>query len=239
MAADYGASGGSVKTLSTDITLGAAQHWTIAGWVIFDSFTNGLSAIGMGATGDNENISLGTLVSTGQWKIYSNAKTPGNGTAASTATWYSAIMNWDGTQISSWANGTSQHVVTPSSAITWASINTFDIGRRTLSGAASQAHDGKLAEVAMWNVSLDAAERAALDDGMCPMLVRPSALIHYVPLKREILDRVHSGAFTNGTVAPIAHPRIYYPSARTISVPAAVGSAFQPAWTHGSNVVIV
>lgn len=42
--------------------------------------------------------------------------------------------------------------------------------------------DGAVAHVAVWNVSLNAAEAAALAAGVSPLLVRPASLIAYYPL---------------------------------------------------------
>lgn len=45
-----------------------------------------------------------------------------------------------------------------------------------------QPMSGRIAEAAIWNVALTAAEISVLADGFCPLFVRPSALQAYWPL---------------------------------------------------------
>lgn len=55
------------------------------------------------------------------------------------------------------------------------------IGRRG-SSSAGLYMSGLIAEAAIWNVALTAAEIGVLADGFCPLFVRPSALQAYWPL---------------------------------------------------------
>lgn len=48
--------------------------------------------------------------------------------------------------------------------------------------AGSNEANARIAEVGVWNVALGAGERAALAGGVCPLRVRPGALIAYHPL---------------------------------------------------------
>jgi hypothetical protein len=83
------------------------------------------------------------------------------------------------------------------------------------------------AELALWDAVLTPAEFAALGKGMCPLLIRPSSLILYVPMIRGVdgstgdeRDLVGGASFAqanNPTVA--AHPRVIYPRRRSIIVP--------------------
>jgi hypothetical protein len=70
-----------------------------------------------------------------------------------------------------------------------------------------QPFNGRLAEVAVWDVALNADEITALARGYRPSLIRPDKLLWYIPLVREIQD-VRSGlTITNAATAVAIHPR--------------------------------
>lgn len=62
------------------------------------------------------------------------------------------------------------------------STGTLDVGYSADGNANFQYFDGAVAEVAVWNVSLSAAEAAILSKGYAAPFVRPSALQFYAPL---------------------------------------------------------
>jgi hypothetical protein len=108
----------------------------------------------------------------------------------------------------------------------------FDIGR---SGDSTpvQHTSGLLAELAVWNVALTAAEMAILAAGFSPLLVRPESLALYVPGVREQAsgddrDLVRGAAFASngaaGAVSTGAHPRIIYPQAYHLGLAAAAAA---------------
>jgi hypothetical protein len=67
-------------------------------------------------------------------------------------------------------------------------------------------HPGDIAEAAIWNVSLTAAEIAAMAKGVSPRLIRPTARVFYAPLIRDVLDlRGRALTVTGTTVSD--HPR--------------------------------
>lgn len=70
--------------------------------------------------------------------------------------------------------------------------------------------DGKIADAAIWNVALTAAEIASLAKGFSPRLIRPQSLVFYAPLVRDLIDVRGGLALTNNNTATVsAHPRIY------------------------------
>jgi hypothetical protein len=72
--------------------------------------------------------------------------------------------------------------------------------------------DAKIAESAIWNVALTAAEIATLAAGYSPLFVRPQSLVFYAPIIRE-LNNLKGGVLTNnGSAAVSVHPRIIYPT---------------------------
>lgn len=81
---------------------------------------------------------------------------------------------------------------------------------------------GRIAEAAIWDVALSAAEVVSLAKGFAPLFIRPASLVAYWPLDRNsfnkgggstTLDRwkgTYNLTETN-TPALAEHPRIYYP----------------------------
>lgn len=87
-------------------------------------------------------------------------------------------------------------------------------------GSSTYAYtNGAIAEAAIWNDALSAADFASLATGVSPLLVRPDALVAYWPLLgydspasdrigRKVLSPVNGPTVT-------AHPRIFYPKSKT------------------------
>jgi len=87
---------------------------------------------------------------------------------------------------------------------------------------------GRIAEAAVWDVSLTAAEMASLAAGFSPLLIRTKELKFYAPLVRSIYDYILLFSITDGNGTTVAsHPPIIYPSRPfIISRPAAAGIDF-------------
>jgi len=86
------------------------------------------------------------------------------------------------------------------------STQVFEIGR--LFNAAGYLN-GAVADVGVWNVALTADEVAALAKGVSPLLIRPSALVHYAPLVREVIDLKGRVPSAGTSTATDDHPRVY------------------------------
>lgn len=142
---------------------------------------------------------------TGQWNHYGlEIPTP---TTACT-------VRVNGTQSAGLSNN-----VTPSG------INIFGIGC-TVGSTKQQPWDGALGEVAGWNVLLTSAEWAALAKGIDPRLIRPSALVFYRDLIRDLNRPYGPGAtLTNtGSTGIRAHrPMVYRSRANKIALGVATG----------------
>lgn len=92
--------------------------------------------------------------------------------------------------------------------------NQFNVGTRYATGNNSQID---VAEIAIWDVALSAAEAAALGAGYSPALIRPGSCIFYVPAIRSAIDVVGGLPITVGgttPAAPVEHPRIIMPRRR-------------------------
>lgn len=70
--------------------------------------------------------------------------------------------------------------------------------------------NGRIAEVGIWSAALTQAEIASLAKGISPKLVRPSSLVFYAPLIRNLADEKGGASITNtGATAGAAHTRVY------------------------------
>jgi hypothetical protein len=85
------------------------------------------------------------------------------------------------------------------------------IGSRRNNSTTDEYYNGKIAEVAIWNVSLEDSDFISMSKGICYTLVRPQNLVFYAPLIRDIVDLTTSKlTLTNNGGATVAnHPRIY------------------------------
>lgn len=103
-----------------------------------------------------------------------------------------------------------------------AGIDTVNIGcRSSVEGAAM---NGLIAEVGIWDAVLTAAEVASLARGCSPLLIRPSLLLFYAPLARDLVVRKGGHTLTNNGSATVAnHPRILYPHRRGYRFKSPVG----------------
>lgn len=83
--------------------------------------------------------------------------------------------------------------------------------------------NGSIAEAAIWNVALDAAEIASLAAGVSPLLVRPASLRAYWPLvgrySPELDLRGNFPLTINGTMTAAAHCRVFYPAEQDPTYP--------------------
>jgi hypothetical protein len=116
-------------------------------------------------------------------------------------------------------------VGTNSTSVTPTSIDRTYVGRLTgFDGSLYGSMNAAIAEAAIWNAALTAAEVSSLSKGLCPLLVRPSALVCYWPIygrQSPEPDFADGLPLTiNGTMSQAAHTRVYMPRAPTLGMPA-------------------
>lgn len=88
--------------------------------------------------------------------------------------------------------------------------NNVSIGSRFVNSAVGAYHNGYLAEAAIYNEALSAADVSALAKGYSPQFVRPEKLQFYAPLVRDLTDIRKGVTITNNNTATvIQHPRRY------------------------------
>ena len=108
-------------------------------------------------------------------------------------------------------------------------INRTTIGAAENGGTQNNHADGQIAEAAVYDIALTAADVVVLSKAFSPLLVRRDALVSYWPIIGRTSPEVDivgglNMTVTEATVAP--HPRIYYPAGPRIITPpaAAVGN---------------
>jgi hypothetical protein len=92
-------------------------------------------------------------------------------------------------------------------SITPTGVNRTNIGCNFGSGSRGGFHDGEIAEVGIWNVALDDAEIAALANGFRCSLIRPSNLVFYAPIIREVDDYARGVSLTTSGAVVSVNPR--------------------------------
>jgi len=137
-------------------------------------------------------------------------------TGFSAGSWFHACAVFTSTTSrTAYINGGSAATNTNSSSP--ATPDRLSIGRAGDSTPSSE-YNGKIAEVAIWNVALTAAEVLMLSKGYCPLCVRQESLVYYNPLFGRYspeIDLINSLEITvvGGGVGnlPYPHPRMIYP----------------------------
>lgn len=198
----------------------ALQTWplTIHGLIRLTANNDGLDhcILGFWESGANNGFRLMVASQAGSMKVRVATKAGGAAYSASSTTaisdlnWHSAVgeitaANARQCWLDNGGNGSSSTSLTPGT-LTKTSIGAQDNG-----GTIDSNIGHELANVAVWSGTLTADERAALANGVSPLLIRPDILEIYLPLMRGGNDYM-GGAFTvtNATVAD--HPRVYMPS---------------------------
>lgn len=105
-------------------------------------------------------------------------------------------------------NGIAGAASTSTSIVT--GVDLIITGAQVVAGAYSYYYPQSIAEVAIWDIDLTAAEVSSLAKGMSPSLVRPQNLIYYTPMIRDLNDLSGALSITNQNTATVsAHPKIY------------------------------
>lgn len=115
-----------------------------------------------------------------------------------------------------WASTSSRRVllngggaVTDTTSVGAPVLDAFDIGARSFTGTIGLFIPGRVAEVGVWSAALTDDEISSLARGVSPLLVRPSALVFYAPLVRDVADFRAAMAITDTATTVVDHPRVY------------------------------
>lgn len=208
------------------------QTWplTMHGRIRLTASNDGLDHVilNLSEAGSNNGFRLQIESSASTMKARCGTKAGGAASNATTTTsisdqnWHSVVgeitaANARQVWLDNGGNGSNATSRTPGT-LTKTTVGAFDNGG-TLGG--NVAHE--LADVAVWSGTLTADERAALANGVSPLLIRPDILEIYLPLMRGGDDYMGAAfTVTNATVAD--HPRVYMPARPQVFKTAAVSS---------------
>lgn len=179
---------GSNDDLSVASAVVSAYPFTMACWFNANNFTadQGLMSLYDSATDNTNNHRLNLEATTGKVvaRTVNSAGTLGAAVTtagASSGTWLHACGVWaSATSRTAYVNGGSAN--TNATNLTPGALNATGLGA-FLDTVPDRYFNGALMEVAIWNVALGSAEVAVIgSNAICPLLVRPEALVAYWPL---------------------------------------------------------
>ena len=141
-------------------------------------------------------------------------KTTLGATAFTQDVWYHTGGTYDGTTRHVYVNGASEANSGTVSGNLDLTDEVFTIGNRN--GTKDRGWYGEIAEFAIWNRGLTAAEAAILAKAYSPLFI-PNGLIHYWPLIRAnstpaFNELINLETLADNGTADASHPRIIYPS---------------------------
>lgn len=210
MARLFNGTNDSIEAASAPVT---TFPFTMACWARPSATTAQiLMAIGVSGGIDRCTLVFGgsSIVSAGANNSSTGASSSFAGTPTSGAWIHAACVHQSTTSRSVYYNGAIGSNDT--NLVTITGLNRLNIGARynTTLGA---YFNGSIADAGVWNAALNADEIASLSKGFPCRLVRPSALVFYSRLIRNVMD-LRSGITLSelgtGTTAS-DHPRIIYP----------------------------
>ncbi len=200
-----------------EFTLALSYPFTMACWFYANSST--ATSVALGACNfsgaDDDRITLNVAGATASDPIQLGAITDGGAgvnaqTSAgyTTGTWTHACgVAASATSRTAYISGGSSGSNTTSRLMT--GLDRLIIGSRRSAGSLGAYHNGRIAEVAVWNVALTAEEVALLATGLQPDQVEPAALRFYAPLVRNIVDRFGAPLSASSGTTVADHPRIF------------------------------
>lgn len=222
---------GSDDYLSNGAAVATAVPITMACWFNSDSATAAQVLMCLGAS-DNR-FTLAAMGSVAGDPVRVTSVTGGTAVTADTTTGYTAGTWHHGCAVFASTTSRTAYIDGGSSASN-TDLNVPLLVDKTHLGVNNLITgdtDGRIAEAAIWDVALTAAEVATLAKGYSPLFVRPSSLLAYWPLignQSPEIDWVGGFDLTiTGTVDKAAHPRIIYP--RTFKTGAPAAAAFDAA----------
>lgn len=212
MARTFNGTNDSIEAASAPVT---AVPLTLACWVNPTS-TAARAALSIGVSAGQARFMI--FINPTGFSVQASAVDSGGSSGVSNAAgsvpanqWSHAAAVFDSnTSRTAYFNGSA---ATPNTtSITPSGLNRMNIGARYAGGIGGY-FPGAIAEVGVWNAALTADEIASLSKGFPCRLVRPSALVFYSRLIRNVMD-IRNGVTLSelGTGTTVSeHPRIIYP----------------------------
>ena len=247
MARDFN---GTTMYLENANAILSAYPLTMVGWFNSDSATGNQDILSIADGGGTHYFALNAGGNAVGDPVRANVVGGGGTSVAQTTTGYT-VGQWhhaagvfaSATSRAAFIDGGSKG--TSAANNTPAGLTRTSIGHKAVS-ARTAFFDGRIAEVALWNVALTDAEVAALARGVAPPFIRFDALVGYWPvwgLHDPEIDLTVNNRQMTLTASPAAasHAPVAPFSARpwgTHLLIEAAGGGFQAAWARGSNRLI-
>lgn len=153
---DTAVSFAGVGSSSVAMPLDTTTAWTMEAWVNPDN-TNAQDVLGLEDVGAGEYLTL-EIDASGNWRIGSNGKTSGAGSAAVANQWSHLAVVYDGVDLHLFLNGRLDYTVTPSSTAFLSALDTVSFANATESVLGG--FSGTLDEVAVYGTAIDSKELA-------------------------------------------------------------------------------
>ena len=202
---------GSIVTTNVPVTLSAwfNSDITNSARIIF--------AIAEGSILAGTTLSPSLSVRTSGTATVTATTSAGNGTNNSSSANTFAANTWN--HVAGRFSGTASRIVylngekateNTGNRATGGTLNKILIGRGSAGTYLPSApFNGRLAEIAIWNVALDDDEIISLSKGIKPTQIRPQSLEYYVPLIRDINETIAATSLTSSGPLVFAHTRRY------------------------------
>lgn len=145
------------------------------------------------------------------------------------------------TSRAAYLNGTLEAPNTTS--ITPTNLDTYTCGGFRISGLTGYT-DGEVADFCLWNEALSEEEMDAYDAGVAPYLIRPEALVSWLPVYgtgSDSVDLITGDTYTEqGTPVAAEHPPILLgaPGILVNNFNVAAAGGFEPQFAYRSNIIL-
>jgi hypothetical protein len=216
MAYNFNGTNQYLSTASAPVT---SWPLTMACWFNVTNATTQYVLMAIGKQGNNERFILqaaghlsGDPVATNYLDSTSTNYRADSTSGFSANTWTHACgVHTSALSRTAYVNGGSGGSNTSTATLSNSGLNLIHIGAQLTSvDTALNYTSGLIAEVGIWNAALTADEIASLADGFTCDKVRPTALVFYAPLIRNLQDVKGGLTITNNNTATVAnHPRVY------------------------------
>jgi hypothetical protein len=223
MAYDFTAASSQYASISDTSVLDIASAITLCAWIKSSGTygTGGKGVISKNETTTNQRSYALGLNSSGNVQF----SVSHNGTGARSE-WNSSVVGTSWRHISASYNTTGRIVAIyldgqvqsrsnnagtlPTSIFTGSAPLWIGLNATTSTSPNNFFFDGMIAEVAIYNSALTAAEIDSISKGMSCDKIRPQSLVFYAPLVRDLIDPKGGLTITNNNGATVAnHPRVY------------------------------
>lgn len=201
---------GSDNIANASIALVTDEPFTMASWFYVTDVSVARTIWSIGNAGSSGFWRLGVNASSqvfAQKQSDASANSQAVVAGVSINTWMHGIAVWAGdADRTVYLNGSG---VNDTGSVADCVANRTCLGIQAGNLGTPRPFEGYLCESAIWSVAdLTADEITALAKGFSPRLIRPNALLTYLPLIRNVVDIKGAMAYTTSGTTVVDHPRI-------------------------------